>query len=111
MSVLPALDYEIAEIFLGVATDHRQGGLDRDRVARQAKQVAAEAEELEVELAGRCEVARVKGLAERLHVGRHEVADDADHAAAADGEQRQRHAVVAGKNGEVGGADDLRAEA
>ena len=53
-------------------------------------------------------VARLEGPDQGDHVLGHDVAHDRDHAAAADRHQRQRQAVVAAEDGQVGGGDDLR---
>ena len=71
-----------------VAADHRQGGLDRDRVGRQAEQFTAEGEELEVQSSRLRQITRIEGVAEGLHVGGYEVAYYRNNAPTTDSHKR-----------------------
>ncbi len=90
--------------FAGVAAEHLHRRLERDRVARQAEHVAAEREQLRDGPSWRRSTSPSSQAFSSLSMSpRHNVADDRDHAAAADREQRQRQAVVPDKIRQVGG--------
>jgi hypothetical protein len=79
----------------------RERGLGEDD-ALGAEHAAVDRLQLQVELAGPRDVARVEGAHHLDELRRDDVADDAHHADAADGQQRQVELVGAGVDGQAG---------